>query len=36
VLIAAQAIAEGATVVTPNVRHFEPIVPALTWRAVPL
>jgi predicted nucleic acid-binding protein len=36
VLIAAQAISEGATVVTPNVRHFEPIVPAFSWRAVPL
>jgi len=36
VLIAAQALAEGASVVTPNVRHFEAIVPALAWRAVPL
>ncbi len=35
VLIAAQALAEGASVVTPNVRHFETIVPALTWRDVP-
>ena len=36
VLIAAQALAEGASVVTPNVRHFETIVPALAWRDVPL
>jgi predicted nucleic acid-binding protein len=36
VLIAAQALAEGASVVTPNVRHFDAIVPALTWRDVPL
>ena len=36
VLIAAQALAEGATVVTPNVRHFEAIVAALAWRDVPL
>lgn len=36
VLIAAQALAEGATVVTPNVRHFEAIVSALAWRDVPL
>lgn len=35
VLIAAQALAEGAAVVTPNRRHFETIVPALTWRDVP-
>jgi len=35
-VLIAQANAEGATVVTPNVRHFEPIVPGLTWRAVPL
>ena len=36
VLIAAQALAEGASVVTPNVRHFEAIVPALPWRDVPI
>ena len=36
VLIAAQALAEGASVVTPNVRHFEAIVSALPWREVPL
>ena len=36
VLIAAQALAEGASVVTPNVRHFEAIVTALAWRDVPL
>jgi predicted nucleic acid-binding protein len=36
VLIAAQALAEGASVVTPNVRHFEAIVPAFAWRDVPL
>ena len=36
VLIAAQALAEGASVVTPNVRHFEAIVPAMAWRDVPL
>ena len=36
VLIAAQALAEGVSVVTPNVRHFEAIVPALAWRDVPL
>jgi len=36
VLIAAQALAEGACVVTPNLRHFEAIAPALAWRDVPL
>jgi predicted nucleic acid-binding protein len=35
VLVAGQVLAEGASVVTPNVRHFETIVPALTWRDVP-
>ncbi len=35
VLIAAQAIAESAIVVTPNVKHFETIVPALPWALVP-
>ena len=34
VLIAAQAIAEGALVVTPNTRHFESIVRAATWREI--
>jgi toxin FitB len=36
VLIAAQALAEGATVVTPNLRHFGGIVSALSWTDVPL
>jgi predicted nucleic acid-binding protein len=36
VLIAAQAITENAMVVTPNVKHFETIVPALPWAGVPL
>lgn len=36
VLIAAQALAEGATVVTPNLRHFGGIVSALPWTDVPL
>jgi predicted nucleic acid-binding protein len=31
VLIAAQAIAEDAAVVTTNPRHFEPLVKALQW-----
>ena len=31
VLIAAQAIAEGAAVVTTNLRHFEPLVRAVQW-----
>lgn len=31
VLIAAQAIAEEAAVVTTNPRHFEPLVKALKW-----
>lgn len=31
VLIAAQAIAEQATVVTTNPRHFEPLVRAIRW-----
>jgi predicted nucleic acid-binding protein len=36
VLLAAQALAEGATVVTPNLRHFAGIVPALGRADVPL
>jgi predicted nucleic acid-binding protein len=32
VLLAAQALAEGAVIVTPNTRHFEPMVQAVTWR----
>jgi predicted nucleic acid-binding protein len=36
VLIAAQAVAEGATVVTPNLRHFDGIVSALSLTDVPL
>jgi predicted nucleic acid-binding protein len=35
VLIAVQAIAEGAAVVTANVRHFENVVRAMTWKDVP-
>jgi toxin FitB len=31
VLIAAQAIAEGAIVVTTNPRHFQPLVNAMAW-----
>jgi predicted nucleic acid-binding protein len=34
VLIAAQAIAEDAVVVTPNTKHFGSLVRALTWREV--
>jgi len=36
VLIAAQAIADEATVVTSNKRHFEPLVPVLDWDEVPV
>lgn len=36
VLLAAQATAEGAVVVTSNKRHFEPLVQALDWHEVPL
>ena len=36
VLIAAQALAEEATVVTSNSRHFQALVKALEWRDVPL
>jgi predicted nucleic acid-binding protein len=35
VLIAVQAIAEGAAVVTANVRHFENVVRAMEWKDVP-
>ena len=35
VLIAAQALAEGATIVTANVKHFEGIAPALRWEDLP-
>ncbi|HEX4341367.1 MAG TPA: PIN domain-containing protein [Polyangiaceae bacterium] len=35
VLIAVQAIAEGAAVVTSNVRHFESVVRAMEWKDVP-
>jgi predicted nucleic acid-binding protein len=35
VLIAAQAIAEDAVVVTTNGRHFEALVKALEWQGVP-
>ena len=30
-----QAIAEGAAVVAANVRHFENVVRAMTWKDVP-
>ncbi len=36
VLIAAQAIAEDAVVVTPNAKHFEALVRAVHWRDVEL
>jgi len=35
-LLAAQALAEGGTVVTTNTRHFQGIVDALTWNDVPM
>jgi predicted nucleic acid-binding protein len=35
VLVAAQALAENATVVTANARHFEGLVSALEWQEVP-
>lgn len=35
-LIAAQALGEGAVVVTYNLRHFEGVVEAQTWADVPL
>ena len=34
VLIAAQALAEDAAVVTTNTRHFSPLVRAMEWREV--
>ena len=34
VLIAAQALAEDAIVVTPNARHFERVVRAIAWRDI--
>jgi predicted nucleic acid-binding protein len=34
VLIAAQALAEDAVIVTPNARHFDSMVRALTWQEV--
>lgn len=36
VLIAAQAIEEGAAIVTMNEKHFEGLVDVLSWSAVPL
>jgi predicted nucleic acid-binding protein len=35
-LVAAQALAENATVVTANPRHFDGLVSALQWNEVPL
>jgi hypothetical protein len=35
-LLAAQALAQGAAVVTVNVRHFAGLAPCLTWQEVPL
>ena len=35
VLIAAQAIAEDAAVVTTNPRHFAPLVKAMEWGEIP-
>ena len=32
VLIAAQALAEDAVIVTPNTRHFDSMVRAVTWQ----
>jgi predicted nucleic acid-binding protein len=34
VLIAAQALAENAVIVTPNTRHFDSMVRAVTWQEV--
>jgi predicted nucleic acid-binding protein len=34
VLIAAQALAEDAVIVTPNTRHFDSMVRAVTWQEV--
>ncbi|MCG8424022.1 MAG: PIN domain-containing protein [Proteobacteria bacterium] len=36
VLLAAQALAEGGTVITFNTRHFTGVVEALTWQQVPM
>lgn len=36
VLIAAQALADGATVVTLNQRHFADLVGCMAWQDVPL
>lgn len=36
VLLAAQALAEDATVVTTNAKHFEALVAARVWDDVPL
>jgi predicted nucleic acid-binding protein len=36
VLIAAQGLAEAASIVTTNGRHFEGVVHASSWTAVPL
>ena len=35
VLLTAQALAEGGTVITFNTRHFTGVVEALTWQEVP-
>jgi predicted nucleic acid-binding protein len=34
VLIAAQALAKDAVIVTPNTRHFDSMVRAVTWQEV--
>jgi predicted nucleic acid-binding protein len=34
VLIAAQALAEDAVIVTPNTRHFDSMIRAVTWQKV--
>ena len=34
VLIAAQALAEDAVIVTPNTRHFDSMVRTVTWQEV--
>jgi predicted nucleic acid-binding protein len=35
-ILAAQALAQGASIVTTNVRHFAGLAPCLTWQDVPL
>jgi hypothetical protein len=35
-ILAAQALAQGASIVTANVRHFAGLAPCLTWQDVPL